>query len=120
MEPTAPAVSTDNESVSRSFSLRQRFWLWLITWAGYLFIRLIGPTLRYTMVPEPGCLSDGWTVPTSIWRFWHRCVIPAGHHFRGRQIAIMVSRSFDGEYIAPTGAQLGVCSAPGSRTAGAI
>ena len=109
-----------NENASRSFSLRQRFSLWLITWVGYLFIRLIGPTLRYTMVPEPGCLSDGWTVPTSIWCFWHRCVIPAGHHFRDRQIAIMVSRSFDGEYIARIVQKLGFRPVRGSSSRGAV
>lgn len=121
MEPTAQAVPNKKSgNATRSFSLRQRLSLWLITWAGYLLIRLIGPTLRYTMVPEPGCLSDGSDVPIGIWCFWHRCVIPAGYRFRGRQIAIMVSRSFDGEYIARIVQKLGFRPVRGSSSRGAV
>jgi lysophospholipid acyltransferase (LPLAT)-like uncharacterized protein len=124
MEPTEQAVPTEtgkkSENASRSFSLRQRFSLWLISWTGYLFIRLIGPTLRYTIVPEPGCVSDGRTVPTSIWCFWHRCLIPVGYFFRGRQFAIMISQSFDGEYIARIVQKLGFRAVRGSSSRGAV
>jgi lysophospholipid acyltransferase (LPLAT)-like uncharacterized protein len=121
MVPTAQAVPTEkSENASRSFSLRQRLSLWLITWAGYLLIRLIGPTLRYTMVPEPGCVTDGSDVPIGIWCFWHRCVIPAGYRFRGRQLAIMVSQSFDGEYIARIVQKLGFRPVRGSSSRGAV
>src|SRR5262245_33557074 len=92
--------ASGEETNSRSFSLRQRISLWLITWAGFLLIRVVCPTLRFKVIREPGCLSDGRGATGGIWCFWHRCVIPAGYRFRGKQIAVMISRSFDGEYIA--------------------
>jgi len=121
-----PSAQTEIKSESaastatRSFSLRQRIQLGLISWAGYLFIRLIGPTLRFTVVREPDCLSDGWGAPASIWCFWHRCVIPAGYRFRGNKVAVMISRSFDGEYIARILSRLGFRPVRGSSSRGAV
>ena len=75
---------------SPSFSVRQKLSLWLITWAGYLLIRGIGPTLRFRVIREPHCLSDGRGATEGIWCFWHRCLIPAGYRFRGKQLAVMI------------------------------
>src|SRR5262249_15859856 len=55
-----------------------------------------------------------------IWCFWHRCVIPAGYRFRGKQVAVMISRSFDGEYIARILAKLGYRPVRGSSSHGAV
>jgi len=104
----------------RSFSLRERISLWLITWAGYLLIRGLCPTLRFTIAREENCLSDGWGAPGGIWCFWHRCVIPAGYRFRGKQVAVMISRSFDGEYIARILQKLGFRPVRGSSSRGAV
>lgn len=101
------------------FTLRQRISLWFITWGGYLLIRCLCPTLRFNIIREPGCLSpDGRSAPNGIWCFWHRSVIPAGYHFRGRQVAVMISRSFDGEYIARILAKLGFRAVRGSSSRG--
>lgn len=100
--------------------MREKLSLWLITWAGYLFIRWIGPTLRFNVIREPGCLSDGWGAPNGIWCFWHRCVIPAGFRFRGKQVAVMISRSFDGEYIARILSKLRYRPVRGSSSRGAV
>src|SRR5437016_11891202 len=119
--PSAQAeVKSKSAPVTRSFSLLQRMQLWLISWAGYLFIRLIGPTLRFTLVREPDCITDGESAPPSIWCFWHRCVIPTGYRFRGKEIAIMISRSFDGEYIARIVSKLGFRPVRGSSSRRAV
>lgn len=110
----------EGESNSRPFSLRQRLVLWLITWAGYLLIRLIGPTLRFQTAVEEGCLSDGMTSPLGIYCFWHQCVIPVAHRFRNRKVAVMTSRSFDGEYIARIIKKLGFGAVRGSSSRGAV
>jgi hypothetical protein len=94
--------------------------LWLITWAGYLFIRFIGPTLRFQTAVEEGCLSDGMSSPLGIYCFWHRCVIPVAYRFRNRKIAVMTSRSFDGEYIARIINKLGFGAVRGSSSRGAV
>lgn len=103
----------------RAFSFRQRISLFLISWAGYLLIRLLGPTLRFNIIREEGCLTDGWTA-RGIWCFWHRCIIPAGYRFRGSQMALMISRSFDGEYIARIMKRLGYRPVRGSSSRGAV
>jgi lysophospholipid acyltransferase (LPLAT)-like uncharacterized protein len=109
-----------SETVSRSFSLRQKLQLFLITWAGYLVIRLICPTLRYRIELEPGVPSDGRHAEPVIWCFWHRSVIPASYRFRNNGIAVMTSRSFDGEYIARIIGKLGYSAVRGSSSRGAV
>jgi len=109
-----------SETSARRFSFRQRVSLWLISWAGYLLIRWLCPTLRFQVVREENCQSDGWGAPGGIWCFWHRCVIPAGYRFRGKQVAVMISRSFDGEYIARILRRLGYRPVRGSSSRGAV
>jgi lysophospholipid acyltransferase (LPLAT)-like uncharacterized protein len=121
MEPVEPAQSEIKSGAqARSFSWRQRLQLFLITWAGYLVIRLIGPTLRYRVEMEPGVPSDGQHADPIIWCFWHRCVIPASYHFRDNQIAVMTSRSFEGEYIARIIEKFGYGAVRGSSSRGAV
>jgi lysophospholipid acyltransferase (LPLAT)-like uncharacterized protein len=116
----AAQATADHESV-RSFSVGDRIKLWLIAWTGYLLIRAIGATLRYAFFPEPGCLADehGPTQP-SIWCFWHRCVVPAVYRFRRGKLAVMTSRSFDGEYIARIIRKFGFVPVRGSSSRGAV
>jgi hypothetical protein len=119
--PAQSEIQSESAPAFRSFSLGDRIKLWLITWTGYLLVRTICATLRYEFVPEAGCLSDdhGPTTP-SIWCFWHRCVIPAAYKFRDQQIAVMTSRSFDGEYIARIIQKLGFVPVRGSSSRGAV
>jgi len=123
MEPSAvqsEGREVESERASRSFSLRERIQLFLIAWAGFLFIRLIGPTLRYQVVSEAGAMSDGRRLQNAIWCFWHRCVIPATWRFRHCKIAVMTSRSFDGEYIARIIRKFGYGAVRGSSSRGAV
>jgi len=101
------------------FTWKQRFSLALITFAAWLFVRLIGPTLRYSVVVEDGGPPDGWIQP-AVWVFWHRCIIPATWFFRGRRIAVMTSSSFDGEYIARIIGKFGFEPVRGSSTRGGV
>ena len=111
-------AGVDRESI-RSFTFSERIKLWLISWAGYLLIRAIGPTLRYQLAVEPGCLADKLDdPPLAIWCFWHRCVIPAAYRFRKQKLAVMTSRSFDGEYIARIIGKLGFIPVRGSSSRG--
>jgi hypothetical protein len=50
--------------------------------------------------------------------FWHRSVIPATWFFRSRGIAVMTSRSFDGEYIARIIERFGFVAVRGSSSRG--
>ena len=119
--PAQTEIKSESAPAARSFSFSDRAKLWFISWAGFLLIRVIGATLRYEFVPEPGCLGDEHgRAPASIWCFWHRCVIPAAYRFRKKRIAVMTSRSFDGEYIARIIQKLGFVAVRGSSSRGAV
>jgi lysophospholipid acyltransferase (LPLAT)-like uncharacterized protein len=119
--PVEAANQETTADLSRSFSCWERVQLTLIARAATLLIRLIGPTLRFTFIPEPGSLTDAWgNTPACIWCFWHRCVIPAAHRFRNHSIAVMTSRSFDGEYIARIIRKFGFIPVRGSSSRGGV
>jgi lysophospholipid acyltransferase (LPLAT)-like uncharacterized protein len=104
---------------SPRFSLRQQILLWLISWAGYLAISLIAPTLRYSISWEEAPSIAGAIYEKSIiYSFWHRAVFPCAWFWRGLGIAVMVSRSFDGEYIARTIEKFGFSAVRGSSSRG--
>jgi len=86
---------------TRQFPLRQKVLLWIISWASYLAISLIGPTLRFSISWEEPPSTPNVTYETPvIYSFWHRAVFASAWFWRETGIAVMVSRSFDGEYIA--------------------
>jgi lysophospholipid acyltransferase (LPLAT)-like uncharacterized protein len=99
--------------------LRQRIALWFVSNLGYLAIRLIGPTLRFTVSIEEGGPEKPHFDP-SILVFWHRCVFPATHFFRERGMAVMTSQSFDGEYIARIIERFGYSAPRGSSSRGGV
>src|SRR3954469_1893403 len=116
---TAPAVpgAAPPEVEARAFTLRQRFLLWSASALGYLAIRTIGPTLRLSVSLEEGAREHEPQHP-SIYCFWHRCVFPATYCFRNHRIAVMTSRSFDGEYIARIIERAGYTAVRGSSSRG--
>ncbi len=112
----ADATTSDAE---KSFTIPQRTALALITFLGTLLVRLIGPTLRYTVSIEEGGPEHAFTRPM-VYVFWHRCVIPALYWYRGNDIAVMTSSSFDGEYIARIIENFGYRAVRGSSTRGGV
>ena len=121
MSSSSAAVEPEQPSVLETprFSLRQRILLWLISWASYLAISLIGPTLRYSISWEEPPLPPNATYEKRvIYSFWHRAVFASAFLWRKTGIAVMVSRSFDGEYIARTIEKLGFVAVRGSSSRG--
>ncbi|HEY4676244.1 MAG TPA: lysophospholipid acyltransferase family protein [Candidatus Angelobacter sp.] len=114
-------IKRESGESTRVFSFSERVKIWLISWAGYLLIRTIGATLRYKFFLEPGCTGNSSGAgPPAIWCFWHRAVIPATYRFRNQGLAVMTSRSFDGEYIARIIQKLGFTAVRGSSSRGAV
>jgi lysophospholipid acyltransferase (LPLAT)-like uncharacterized protein len=97
----------------------QRFLIWLIGWSGYFLIRVLGPTLRYSVSIEEGGPRH-WYVASVIYPFWHRCLIPACFLWRHKRIAVLTSTSFDGEYIARILKRFGYAPVRGSSTRGGV
>jgi lysophospholipid acyltransferase (LPLAT)-like uncharacterized protein len=80
---------------------------------------LICPTLRYSLSWEeppspPGAVFE----KPVIYSFWHRSVFAAAWMWRELGIAVMVSRSFDGEYIARIIEKFGFVAVRGSSSRG--
>jgi hypothetical protein len=115
----ATAIPQEKPQQEKPFTLWQRFVIWAATWAGFVAIRLIAPTLRWTVSVEQGGPPEGNLRP-AIYVFWHRCVFTATWHFRAREIAVMTSRSFDGEYIARIIEKFGYSAVRGSSSRGAV
>jgi hypothetical protein len=118
---SSPAAQANRPPVpeARRFSRRQRFLLALISWASYVAISVIGRTLRYSVSwEEPPAAPGAIYEKQVIYSFWHRAVFAAAWLWRDTGIAVMVSRSFDGEYIARTIEKLGFSTVRGSSSRG--
>lgn len=109
------AGSAEPESGPRRWTLRQRIVLSLIVWAGYWFIRLLGPTLRVSVSYEEGAQKTLDERPL-VASFWHECMIPATYLFRNMGIRVMSSYSYDGEYMGRIIKRLGFVAVKGSSS----
>ena len=109
---TSPA---EPESGPRRWSLRQRIVLSLIVTAGYSFIRLLGPTLRFSVSYEDGAQKTLDERPR-VASFWHECMIPATYLFRDMGIRVMSSYSYDGEYMGRIIRKFGFVAVKGSSS----
>lgn len=100
------------------FRRKQRLLLAIIPPLAALFIRALGATLRYRDINAPGA-PVGIEIPGPVvFAFWHRTLLVCAHRFRNKQIAILISPSFDGELIARTVALLGFYPVRGSSSRG--
>ncbi len=116
MAESGSAVET--RSAERTYSFAQRLSLALASWIVPAFIALIGSTLRVRFHWEEGSIGSLDNVHPGIYPFWHRCVLPATWIFRRRKLAVMTSRSLDGEYIARVIERFGYVPIRGSSSRG--
>lgn len=99
-------------------SRRYRVWLAFVGLAGALLLRLLGATWRVRTVGEDPLSKekDGPLVITT----WHRGLLIAGYHFRGRGLIVPVSQSRDGDLASSVLHHLGFdASVRGSSSRGA-
>ena len=103
----------------RKFSARERILLWLITWAAYIAVRALGPTIRMAVSWEedsPRSLAER----PYVYSFWHNCMITAMYWCRDLGVRVMSSDSFDGEYTGRIMQKFGFVKVRGSSSKGAI
>jgi hypothetical protein len=111
-------VSDARDNAPR-YSVMQRIQFALVSTIVSAILRLIGITLRPTMSFDANTIDPGLTqYHARIFPFWHRCVLPATFLFRDRNLAVMTSRSTDGEYIARVIQKFGFLAIRGSSSRG--
>jgi len=101
-------------------TLLQRTLLALVSWLVPAILAVIGCTMRVTFSFEEGAIqstADSELHP-GIFPFWHRCVLPSTWIFRKRNLAVLTSRSLDGEYIARVIRRFGFVPVRGSSSRG--
>jgi lysophospholipid acyltransferase (LPLAT)-like uncharacterized protein len=106
--------------VAHPYTLKQRLTLAILPRLASLAIRCLGVTLRYRDVCDPGATPGYDIPPPAVFAFWHRCLLACAWRFRNRGVAILISRSFDGELIARTVERLGFIAIRGSSSRDAM
>ena len=99
-------------------SLGQRFLLATAPRLAAWLILVLGATLRYEDVLAPDAVRGDTLPGPTVYAFWHRSLLACAYRFRGLGIAILISRSFDGELIARTVERLGFVAVRGSSSRG--
>ena len=98
----------------------QRLQIPLIGWAGYGLVRLLGPTLRFEVLGGQHAERAHAAGERIILAFWHRCIFPSAWWHRHRDIAVMNSTNFDGQWTRRVIERLGFSTAQGSSTRGGL
>jgi lysophospholipid acyltransferase (LPLAT)-like uncharacterized protein len=100
------------------FTRKQRVLLAIIPRLAAFCIRLLGCTWRYRDINAPNT-PVGIDIPgPTLFAFWHQAMLACAWRFRNKDIAILISRSFDGELIARTVQRFGFVPIRGSSTRG--
>jgi lysophospholipid acyltransferase (LPLAT)-like uncharacterized protein len=102
--------------VPSTYTLNQRLALAIIPRLASAAICLLGVTLRFEDVRDPGAPLGFDAPPPAVYAFWHRCLLTSAWHFRNHNVAILISSSFDGELIARTVERLGYVAIRGSSS----
>lgn len=109
----------DGNQPVRRFSLAERIKLGLISTLGRVLVWLIDSTIRYRYV-NFSRLEECHRQGGVILSFWHNQIFLGTYVFRHRNIVVMTSQAFDGEYIARIIRAFGYGAARGSSSRGAI
>ena len=100
-------------------SWRQRAAVTAIAGIGYPLINALGHTLRWRVegLQHYDAIVAAGRQP--VMAFWHGRILPATFYFRRRQIVVITSENFDGEWIARIIERFGYGTARGSTSRGA-
>jgi lysophospholipid acyltransferase (LPLAT)-like uncharacterized protein len=92
----------------------------LISAAATPLMRALGATYRYRVEGLEHYDSIIKSGRQPVMAFWHGRILPATLYFRNRGIVVMISRNFDGEWIARIIRRFGYDTARGSTSRGGV
>ena len=101
-----------------TYSFTERMMIRAIGLALFIILKLIGSTVKFEVEGWENweAASAGGKLP--IYTTWHNGVFLSTVFWRGRGIVVMISRSFDGEYISRLINRFGFGTVRGSSTRG--
>ncbi|MGH9339067.1 MAG: lysophospholipid acyltransferase family protein [Acidobacteriota bacterium] len=102
------------------FTRGQRALISLISRIGWLLVWIIGCTLRYKLEDWDNFQQLKEREQPVIYSFWHNQIFSATHFWRFRNIVVITSQNFDGEYIGRIIEKFGYGAARGSSSRGAM
>src|SRR3989449_3779123 len=102
-----------------AYSFKDRWLIRAADLAFFILIKLIGRTVKFEIVGWENWEAAAGEGKIPIYPFLHNRVFLSTYFWRRRQIVVMTSRSFDGEYIARFIQRFGYGAARGSSTRGA-
>src|SRR5436853_5198240 len=120
MQPTSSIDRAYTFATLSSYSLKDRLLIRAADLAFFIFIKLIGRTVRFEIEGWNNWAAASRDGKIPIYTFWHNRVFLATYFWQRRGIVVMTSQSFDGEYIARFIQRFGYGAARGSSTRGAI
>ena len=100
------------------YSLRQRLTIRFTSFVFYCGIRLIGWTVRFDAEGMETFDRISARNEKAIMAFWHDRIFLATYYFRDRDILVITSKSFDGEYTARFIQRFGYGTIRGSSSRG--
>jgi lysophospholipid acyltransferase (LPLAT)-like uncharacterized protein len=102
------------------YSIKQRCLIRLADIVFYALVFIIGKTVKFEVenIENYDEIIQAGKIP--IYTFWHNNIFIGTYYFRDRQIIVMSSHSFDGEYIARFIKRLGYGTVRGSSTRGGV
>ena len=111
--------SRDGTATPR-LSLWRRMQIPVIARVVYSAVRLIGPTLRFEIVGVHNAMQIRDQGEKGIGAFWHGCIFPAAWFWRNRDIVVMNTVHFDGQWTRRVIERLGFGTVQGSSTRGGV
>jgi len=102
------------------FTLLQRLAIRTAGFGLYLFVRLIGATLRFETIGQENLEKIEGSGRLPIYAFWHDRIIAGTYFFRNQRIIVLSSQSFDSEYTARCIQRLGYGIVKGSSSKRAV
>lgn len=102
------------------YTFKQRWKIRAASLGFYGLINIFGRTARFETVGWEHWEAASANGHIPIYTFWHENIILATYFWRRRNIVVMASQSFDGEYIARFIQRFGYGVARGSSTRGSV
>jgi lysophospholipid acyltransferase (LPLAT)-like uncharacterized protein len=114
------AVSAHYDTRLPDLPWSRRIQIPLIAGLVYSVVRLLGPTLRFEK--EGRAIVDEFLAKKEpcIWAFWHRVIVPIVWYARDREIVVMNTTAFDGQWTRKVIEWLGFGTAQGSSSRGGL